>query len=77
MDLSANQRLGIRIVGQSITLDKIRTVQRADSIFHDCIRSANLPAPSQSYAALLPGLTVGVVGDQRRHGELLSCRFHR
>lgn len=41
--------LGIRIVGQAITLDKIRTVQRADSIFHDCIRSANLPAPSQSY----------------------------
>lgn len=40
--------LGIRIIGQSVTADKISIVQHADAIFHECIRAAKLPPPSQS-----------------------------
>lgn len=65
--------LAIRIIGQSVTRELVGIVQRVDAIFHKCLSEGGFK-PSQFYAALLPGLSVGVVGDQRRHGRIISLR---
>jgi GMP synthase (glutamine-hydrolysing) len=70
--------LGIRVIGQSVTRERVALVQQADAIFHRFIATeaalAGANVPSQSYAALLSDLSVGVVGDQRRHGAIICLR---
>lgn len=64
--------IAIRVLGE-VTRAKVSIVQRADFIFQEEI--AKLPTkPSQYYAALLEGLGVGVVGDQRRRGHIIALR---
>jgi GMP synthase (glutamine-hydrolysing) len=66
--------LGIRIIGD-ITMEKITIVQKADKIFIDALHEHDLyNKVSQAYAALLDCKSVGVVGDQRRYGWIVSLR---
>lgn len=66
--------IAIRIIG-AVTREKVRIVQEADQIFIEEIRAAGLYRKiSQAYAALLGVKAVGVVGDQRLHGEVVALR---
>lgn len=66
--------IGIRIIG-NITALKIEIVQKADKIFIDELKTANLYNKiSQAYAGLLNSKSVGVVGDQRRYGWIVCLR---
>jgi GMP synthase (glutamine-hydrolysing) len=66
--------LTIRIIGE-VTAAKMDIVRTADSIFMRHIREAGLYEHiSQAYAALLEGNAVGVVGDQRRYGQIIALR---
>ena len=59
--------LGIRIIG-TITKEKIKILQDADSIFINELNKSNLYKKIwQAYAALLPVKTVGVMGDSRTY----------
>ncbi len=59
--------LGIRIIG-TITKEKIKILQEADSIFINELNKSNLYNKIwQAYAALLPIKTVGVMGDSRTY----------
>ena len=66
--------LGVRIIGD-ITPHKVRIAQEADQIFIEEIRNAGLYRKiSQAYAALMSDKAVGVVGDQRLHGNIIWLR---
>tara|TARA_B110000902_G_C14164013_1_gene534242 strand:- start:187 stop:963 length:777 start_codon:yes stop_codon:yes gene_type:complete len=59
--------LAIRIVGK-ITIEKVKILQEADSIFINELINRNLYKKIwQAYAALLPMKTVGVMGDSRTY----------
>jgi GMP synthase (glutamine-hydrolysing) len=59
--------LAIRILGK-INNDKIKILQEADSIFiQELIKKKLYDKIWQAYAALLPGKTVGVMGDSRTY----------
>ena len=66
--------LGVRILGEVLPhyLDILRA---ADDIFIEELKSANLYNQiSQAFAVFLPVKSVGVVGDMRRYGYVISLR---
>lgn len=66
--------LAIRIIG-AITPEKINMVREADHIFISALRKYNCYDKTwQALAALLPVKTVGVMGDSRTYGYIISLR---
>jgi len=66
--------LGVRILGE-ITPQRIRTLQEADAIFIQELRSRDLyNKVSQAFAVLLPVHTVGVMGDSRTYENVVALR---
>ena len=66
--------LAIRIPGE-ITRDKLDILRKADAIYLDEIRKAELyDAIWQAFAVLLPVRTVGVMGDGRTYDNVLALR---
>mgnify|MGYP005648477229 FL=1 len=66
--------LGIRIMGE-VTKDRIDVLQKADKIFIDELKEANLyDSLSQAFVVYLPVKSVGVVGDERRYEDVLALR---
>ncbi len=66
--------LAIRILGE-VTPEQLRIVREADRIFIEEIRAAGLYRQiSQAFAALLPVLAVGVMGDKRVHEQMVVLR---
>ncbi len=67
--------LAIRIVGY-ITKDKIKTLQKADSIVQQEIKNADLYNKVwQAFAVLLPVSSVGVMGDKRTYNNVVAVRI--
>ena len=66
--------LAVRIVGE-ITPDRIGIVQEADFIFTEELKkSGQYDRIWQAFAALLPVKAVGVMGDSRSYGYIISLR---
>ncbi|HEY6219109.1 MAG TPA: glutamine-hydrolyzing GMP synthase [Gemmatimonadaceae bacterium] len=66
--------LGIRVLG-SVDRDKVALLQRADAIYLEEIRNANLYAEIwQAFAVLLPIRSVGNMGDFRTYENVLALR---
>lgn len=66
--------LAVRIVGE-ITAERIGIVQEADFIFTDELKkSGQYDRIWQAFAALLPVKAVGVMGDSRSYGYIISLR---
>jgi GMP synthase (glutamine-hydrolysing) len=66
--------LGIRILGD-ITPDKVRTLQDADHIFIEGLKSAGLyDKVWQAATILLPVQSVGVMGDERTYENVVALR---
>ena len=66
--------LAIRIPGD-ITEEKLAILRKADTIFIEELRNANLyDATWQAFAVLLPVRTVGVMGDGRTYDSVLALR---
>jgi len=66
--------LAVRIVGE-VTPDKLETLQAADEILIDEIKSAGLYRKiSQALTVLIPVSTVGVMGDERSYENLIAIR---
>jgi GMP synthase (glutamine-hydrolysing) len=66
--------LGIRILGD-VTWERLETLRRADAIFLDELRAANLyRGTSQVFAVLLPVRSVGVMGDGRTYANTVALR---
>ena len=66
--------LGVRILGE-VTKDKTLILQEADHIFIEELIKADLyDQVSQAFAVLLPVISVGVVGDERRYAEVIGLR---
>ncbi|MRJ08917.1 glutamine-hydrolyzing GMP synthase [Ornithobacterium rhinotracheale] len=59
--------LGIRVLGE-VSVEKVEILQKADAIFIEELRKANLyDAVSQAFVVLLPVKSVGVMGDERTY----------
>ncbi len=66
--------LAVRIIGE-ITEKNLEILQKADKIFIDALKAANLYDKIwQAFAVLLPIQTVGVMGDERTYENVLSLR---
>ena len=66
--------LAIRIIGE-ITLERLRILREADSIFISSLKNAGLyDHVWQALTVLTPVRSVGVVGDERRYGYILALR---
>lgn len=66
--------LAIRIPGE-ITRDKADTLRKADAIYLEELRNADLYDQIwQAFAVLLPVNTVGVMGDERTYENVLALR---
>jgi GMP synthase (glutamine-hydrolysing) len=66
--------LAVRCIG-AITPERLRVLRAADRIFDEEIRSAGLyDSIWQSFCALLPVRTVGVMGDERTYDEVIALR---
>ncbi|HEX2327914.1 MAG TPA: glutamine-hydrolyzing GMP synthase [Candidatus Angelobacter sp.] len=66
--------LAVRILGE-VTLERIRLLQEADDIVVTEIRRAGLYTQIwQSFAVLLPVMSVGVMGDQRTYAYTCAIR---
>jgi len=66
--------LGIRVLG-AVTPDALDVLRRADAIYLDEIRQANLYDEIwQAFAVLLPVRTVGVMGDYRTYENVVALR---
>ena len=66
--------LAIRILGE-VNAEQLRIARQADTIFIEEIRAAGLYREiSQAFAALLPVLAVGVMGDKRVHEQVIALR---
>jgi GMP synthase (glutamine-hydrolysing) len=66
--------LGVRILGE-IKREYIGLLQRADAIFLDVLKEANLyHTVSQAFAVFLPIKSVGVKGDQRSYDYVIALR---
>ncbi|KAL2058316.1 hypothetical protein ABVK25_001042 [Lepraria finkii] len=66
--------LAIRVLGEA-TEPQLRIVRQADKIFIDELVANDLyRKTSQAFAALLPVRAVGVIGDKREHGQIISLR---
>ena len=67
--------LAIRIPGQEITQQKLDILRKADAIYLEEIRNANLYDDIwQAFTVLLPVRTVGVMGDSRSYDYALALR---
>jgi GMP synthase (glutamine-hydrolysing) len=66
--------LAVRIVG-AITKERLDVLQRADAIFLEELRAADLyRTVAQAFAVLTPVKSVGVMGDYRTYGALVALR---
>jgi len=66
--------LGIRIIGD-ITADKVHTLQEADHIFIEGLKTAGLyDKVWQAATILLPVQSVGVMGDERTYENVVALR---
>jgi len=69
--------LAVRVNGE-VTPDRVRRARVANAIVEEEIERAvaahQIPRPWQYFAVLLPVSTVGVLGDNRVHGEAVSVR---
>jgi GMP synthase (glutamine-hydrolysing) len=66
--------LGVRILGE-IKREYIDLLQRADAIFLEVLKEANLyHKVSQAFAVFLPIKSVGVKGDQRSYDYVIALR---
>jgi GMP synthase (glutamine-hydrolysing) len=66
--------LAVRILG-AVTRERVRTLQDADAIVIEEIRSAGLyDEISQALSVLLPVKSVGVMGDSRTYENVLAVR---
>jgi GMP synthase (glutamine-hydrolysing) len=70
--------LAIRVVGP-VTPERVRRARIANAIVEEEVEQAvatgTLARPWQYFAALLPVRSVGVLGDNRVHGEVVSVRL--
>jgi GMP synthase (glutamine-hydrolysing) len=66
--------LAVRIVGE-VTRERLDVLRRADAIFLDELRAADLyRGIAQAFAVLTPVRSVGVMGDYRTYGSLVALR---
>ena len=66
--------LAVRIVGE-ITRERLAVLRRADAIFLEELRAADLyRGVAQAFAVLTPVRSVGVMGDFRTYGSLVALR---
>lgn len=66
--------LGVRMPG-AIDEERVKILQRADAIFIQALHDSGLyDEVWQAFAVLLPVRSVGVMGDGRTYGEVLSLR---
>jgi len=66
--------LAVRIIG-ALTKDRLDVLRRADAIFLEELRAADLyRAVAQAFAVLTPVQSVGVMGDFRTYGFLVALR---
>ncbi len=66
--------LAVRVVGE-ITAEKLEMLREADSIFIGELRKSGYYEKTwQAFAALLPAKSVGVMGDERTYGYIVSLR---
>jgi len=66
--------LGVRCVGE-VTWERLETLRAADAIFTAELRAAGLMDEiAQAFAMLLPVRSVGVMGDNRTHEEVIALR---
>jgi GMP synthase (glutamine-hydrolysing) len=69
--------LAVRVAGP-VTAERVRRARVANAVVEEEIERAvaekKMRAPWQYFAVLLPALTVGVLGDNRVHGEAVSVR---
>jgi GMP synthase (glutamine-hydrolysing) len=66
--------LAVRIVGP-ITKERLDVLRRADAIFLEELRAADLyRTVAQAFAVLTPVKSVGVMGDYRTYGSLVALR---
>ena len=66
--------LAIRVLGE-ITEEKLDTLREADAIFREEVAKAELAEPpSQYFAVLTDGRSVGVMGDARTYGWTVALR---
>ena len=67
--------LGIRIVGQEVTKERLQILRDADTILQEEIRTADLYRELWQSFCVLPGIrTVGVQGDGRTYGYVVGIR---
>jgi len=67
--------LGIRIVGQEVTKERLQILRDADAILQEEIRAADLYRELwQSFCVLLPVRSVGVMGDARTYEYTVAVR---
>jgi len=66
--------LGVRCVGE-VTWERLERLRAADAIFTGELRAAGLMDEiAQAFAMLLPVRSVGVMGDNRTHEEVIALR---
>ncbi|HEV2010121.1 MAG TPA: glutamine-hydrolyzing GMP synthase [Candidatus Limnocylindria bacterium] len=66
--------LAVRVVGE-LTKDRLDILRRADAIFLEELRAADLyRTVAQAFAVLTPVQSVGVMGDYRTYGFLVALR---
>jgi GMP synthase (glutamine-hydrolysing) len=66
--------LAVRVVG-TVDRERLDTLRRADAIFLEELRAADLyRSVAQAFAVLTPVRTVGVQGDYRTHAALVALR---
>lgn len=66
--------LAVRVIGE-LTKDRLDILRRADAIFLEELRAADLyRATAQAFAVLTPVQSVGVMGDSRTYGFLVALR---
>src|SRR4029077_617628 len=66
--------LAVRVIGE-LTKDRLDILRRADAIFLEELRAADLyKSIAQAFAVLTPVQSVGVMGDYRTYGFLVALR---
>ncbi|HET8569226.1 MAG TPA: glutamine-hydrolyzing GMP synthase [Candidatus Limnocylindria bacterium] len=66
--------LAVRVIGD-ITKERLDTLRKADAIFLEELRAADLyRTVAQAFAVLTPVRSVGVMGDFRTYGSLIALR---
>ncbi|MGI0131674.1 MAG: glutamine-hydrolyzing GMP synthase [Thermoplasmata archaeon] len=69
--------LAVRVNGP-VTLERVETARTANAIVEEEVGGAvgrgEIPRPWQYFAVLIAARTVGVIGDNRVHGEAVSVR---